>query len=58
MYQLHHQIMSWKSGDSIIEQIIRPTGLIDPTIQIKSSKNQIDDLLMKTEELIKKKKYL
>ncbi len=29
----------------IIEQIIRPTGLLDPTISIKPSKNQIDDLI-------------
>ena len=29
----------------IIEQLIRPTGLLDPKISIRSSKNQIDDLL-------------
>ena len=29
----------------ITEQIIRPTGLLDPTIEVKSSKNQIDDLI-------------
>lgn len=29
----------------IAEQIIRPTGLIDPVVTIKSSKNQIDDLM-------------
>ena len=31
--------------DSIVEQIIRPTGLIDPEIVVKPSKGQIDDLL-------------
>jgi excinuclease ABC subunit B len=31
--------------DSVVEQIIRPTGLIDPQIVIKPSKGQIDDLL-------------
>lgn len=31
--------------DHIIEQIIRPTGLLDPTIEVKETKNQIDDLL-------------
>jgi excinuclease ABC subunit B len=31
--------------DSVVEQIIRPTGLIDPEIVIKPSKGQIDDLL-------------
>ncbi len=31
--------------DSIVEQVIRPTGLIDPKILVKPSKGQIDDLL-------------
>ena len=31
--------------DSVVEQIIRPTGLVDPEIVIKPSKGQIDDLL-------------
>ena len=31
--------------DSMVEQIIRPTGLIDPKIVVKPSKGQIDDLL-------------
>ncbi|MBN9240924.1 MAG: excinuclease ABC subunit B [Micrococcales bacterium 70-64] len=31
--------------DSIVEQVIRPTGLIDPAIVVKPSKGQIDDLL-------------
>ena len=31
--------------DSIVEQVIRPTGLIDPEIVVKPSKGQIDDLL-------------
>lgn len=29
----------------IVEQIIRPTGLIDPTIEVRPSKNQIDDII-------------
>ncbi|HWM34727.1 MAG TPA: excinuclease ABC subunit UvrB [Pseudolysinimonas sp.] len=32
-------------GDGVVEQIIRPTGLVDPQIVVKSSKGQIDDLL-------------
>jgi excinuclease ABC subunit B len=32
-------------GDGAVEQIIRPTGLVDPQIVIKPSKGQIDDLL-------------
>jgi excinuclease ABC subunit B len=31
--------------DSVVEQVIRPTGLIDPAILVKPSKGQIDDLL-------------
>ena len=31
--------------DSVVEQVIRPTGLIDPRIVVKPSKGQIDDLL-------------
>lgn len=31
--------------NKVIEQIIRPTGLLDPTIEVRPSKNQIDDLI-------------
>jgi excinuclease ABC subunit B len=34
-----------KSGNRIIEQVIRPTGLTDPTISIRPVKGQVDDLL-------------
>ena len=34
-----------KSGGEVIEQIIRPTGLVDPEIEVRPTKNQIDDLL-------------
>lgn len=34
-----------KSGGSFVEQIIRPTGLLDPDIQVRPVKNQIDDLI-------------
>ena len=33
------------SGDNVVEQIIRPTGLLDPKIEVKPVTNQIDDLL-------------
>src|SRR4029077_18328468 len=39
---------------SIVEQIIRPTGLIDPTIEIKPIKNQVDDLIERIHERIQK----
>ena len=32
-------------GDGVVEQIIRPTGLVDPQIVLKPTKGQIDDLL-------------
>ena len=34
-----------KSGGEYVEQIIRPTGLLDPVIEIRPSLNQIDDLI-------------
>lgn len=34
-----------KSGGVYVEQIIRPTGLIDPEIEVRPVKNQIDDLI-------------
>ena len=34
-----------KSEGVVIEQIIRPTGLLDPIIEVRPSLNQIDDLL-------------
>jgi excinuclease ABC subunit B len=34
-----------KSAGVVVEQIIRPTGLIDPTVEIRPVKGQIDDLL-------------
>ncbi len=34
-----------KSGGVVVEQVIRPTGLLDPIIEVRPSKNQIDDLI-------------
>ncbi|MDA9753595.1 excinuclease ABC subunit UvrB [bacterium] len=42
-----------KSNNEIIEQIIRPTGLVDPTIQIMPSKNQVDHLFSEINKTIK-----
>jgi len=33
------------SGGSIVEQIIRPTGLLDPIIEVRKTENQIDDII-------------
>lgn len=35
-----------KVNYKIVEQIIRPTGLLDPTIEVKPSKGQVDDLIV------------
>lgn len=43
-----------KSEGLIIEQIIRPTGLIDPVIEVRPVKNQIDDLLKEIRIRVKK----
>ncbi|MFH1867355.1 MAG: excinuclease ABC subunit UvrB [Candidatus Omnitrophota bacterium] len=44
-----------KKSASVVEQLIRPTGLIDPEIIVKPSKNQIDDLINLISERAKKK---
>jgi excinuclease ABC subunit B len=33
------------SGDALVEQVIRPTGLMDPAIVVRSARDQVDDLL-------------
>jgi excinuclease ABC subunit B len=42
-----------QTGGVIVEQIVRPTGLLDPPIEIRPSLNQIDDLLEEVDERIK-----
>ena len=42
-----------KSSGVVIEQIIRPTGLIDPPVEIRPVKGQIDDLLHEIRERVK-----
>ncbi len=42
-----------KSGGVIAEQVIRPTGLLDPTIEIRPVINQVDDLLDEVDKTIK-----
>ncbi len=37
--------MGWAGPDQVAEQIVRPTGLVDPAVEIKPLKGQIDDLL-------------
>ena len=40
--------------DSVVEQIIRPTGLVDPEIKVKPTKGQIDDVLESISERVAK----
>lgn len=42
-----------QTGGVIVEQIVRPTGLLDPPIEIRPSLNQIDDLMEEVDERIK-----
>jgi len=44
-----------KSGGISAEQIIRPTGLVDPFVEIRPAKNQIDDLLSEIRKVIENK---
>lgn len=43
-----------KCGGVVVEQVVRPTGLLDPPIEIRPSINQIDDLLEEIDKRIKK----
>ena len=43
-----------KTGGVVIEQIARPTGLLDPPIEVRPSVNQIDDLLDEIDKRVKK----
>ena len=43
-----------KSAGVVVEQIIRPTGLIDPAVEIRPVKGQIDDLLHEIRERVSK----
>ncbi len=41
-----------KSGGVYVEQVIRPTGLLDPEIEVRPSKNQIDDLVEEIQQRV------
>ncbi len=43
-----------KTGGVVVEQVVRPTGLLDPPIEIRPSVNQIDDLLDEIDKRVKK----
>ena len=43
-----------KTGNKVVEQIIRPTGLTDPDIEVRSIKGQVDDLMAEITKRAKK----
>jgi len=43
-----------KTEGVFVEQVIRPTGLLDPVIEIRPSDNQIDDLINEVQEIVEK----
>ena len=46
------------SKDNVVEQIIRPTGLLDPRIEVKPVENQIDDLITQINERVEKQERI
>ena len=47
-YEMKH------AGKAVVEQIIRPTGLMDPVMEVKPAKGQVDDLLQEIRDTIAK----
>jgi excinuclease ABC subunit B len=48
---------SWEieeTGGAFVEQVIRPTGLIDPQVEVRPAKSQVDDLLFEAKETAKR----
>ena len=42
------------SSFQVVEQLVRPTGLVDPIVEIRSSKNQIDELIFEIQKRVSK----
>ncbi|MFO0773076.1 MAG: excinuclease ABC subunit UvrB [Nitrospiraceae bacterium] len=47
-YELNH------AGNEVVEQIIRPTGLLDPVLEVRPAKGQVDDLLGEVRAVVAK----
>jgi len=43
-----------QTGGTFVEQVIRPTGLVDPMVEIRSARSQVDDLLDEVRQVAKK----
>ncbi|WLI87578.1 excinuclease ABC subunit UvrB [Massilia sp. R2A-15] len=41
-------------ADNVVEQVVRPTGLVDPMIQVKPAMTQVDDLMSEIQDRIRK----
>ncbi len=44
------------AGGQVVEQIVRPTGLLDPSVEIRKTEGQLDDLLDEIREIAKRKR--
>jgi excinuclease ABC subunit B len=45
----------FETAEAVVEQIVRPTGLMDPEIIVRPARNQVDDLLDRIQETVKNK---
>ncbi|MGZ5489826.1 MAG: excinuclease ABC subunit UvrB [Nitrososphaeraceae archaeon] len=43
-----------KSSFKVVEQLVRPTGLVDPIVEVRSSKNQIEELIFEIQKRVTK----
>ena len=50
-----YEISLAKENNAIAEQLIRPTGLVDPKVAVRPTKGQIEDLIWEIEKRVKKK---
>src|SRR5699024_9274477 len=39
-------------ADNTVEQVVRPTGLLDPAVEVRPATNQVDDLLSEIQDII------
>ena len=47
-----------KSEDKVIQQVIRPTGILDPEISVRPTKNQVDDLLGEIKDRVQRQERI
>jgi len=50
-----YEISLAKENNAVVEQLIRPTGLVDPKVIIKPTKGQVEDLITEIKKRVKKK---